>query len=437
MDKGQQLYEFARQYLPGGVAASTRLNRAIGRPFYISRGDGSKVYDLDGREYIDMCCSHGASILGHNHPALKAAIQQVLDIGICCSYETDLQSRLAKKLCDTIPCAEMVRYAGSGTETIMHALRLARAATGKMKVIKFEGHFNGYDDYVNWSTQPPLDKAGPPDRPIPYSQSAGIPPALSELLVIVPFNDPDAIERAIIEHKDDAACVLMEPINYDAGCIIPKREYLQLIRDVTAANGMLLFYDEVLTAARVAPGGAQEYYGVTPDLAVMGKATAGGLPLSAIVGKRAVMSHMRPLGNSEHSGTYLGHLIAVAGALATQEEITKPGFYAQLFARADQLYSGINAIIRRTGVKARLQGLGPRFAIYFGLDPDQEVRNWRQAALSDSQMALRFYKACIEHGVYFHDYGGKPAHHGFSAAHSAADIDRALEGIEAAFKTLR
>jgi glutamate-1-semialdehyde 2,1-aminomutase len=437
MDNGQQLYEFAKQYLPGGVAASTRFNRALGRPFYISRGDGSKVYDRDGREYIDMCCSHGASILGHNHPALKAAIQSVLDIGICCSYETDLQSRLAEKLCQTIPCAEMVRYAGSGTETIMHALRLVRAASGKNKIIKFEGHFNGYDDYVNWSTQPPLDKAGPADRPTPYRQSAGIPEALAELVVVVPFNDPAAIERAIVEHKDDAACVLMEPINYDSGCIIAKPGYLQLVRDLTAKYGMILVWDEVLTAARVAPGGAQEYYGITPDLAVMGKATAGGLPLSAIVGKRAVMSHFRPLGNAEHSGTYLGHLITVAGALATMEEISRPGVHKALFARADQLYAGIRDIIKRAGVKARLQGLGPRFTIYFGLDPDVEVTNWRQAAPADTQMTLRFIKAAIDQGVYFHDYGGKPAHHGFSTAHTKADIDRVLEGLDAAFKTLK
>lgn len=206
---------------------------------------------------------------------------------------------------------------------------------------------------------------------------------------------------------------------------------------MTAANGVLLFWDEVLTAARVAPGGAQEYFGITPDLAVMGKATSGGLPLSAIVGKREVMSHFRPLGQAEHSGTYLGHLIPVAGALATMEEVTKPGFYAGLFARADQLYAGIRDIIRRSGVKARLQGLGPRFTIYFGLDPDTEVLNWRQAGKADSQMTLRFIKAAIDHGVYFHDYGGKPAHHGFSAAHTAADIDRVLEGIDAAFASLK
>jgi glutamate-1-semialdehyde 2,1-aminomutase len=437
MDSGQELYEFARRYLPGGVSASTRLNRAIGRPFYVSRGDGSKVYDRDGREYVDLCMSHGASILGHNHPALKAAVQEVLDMGICCSYETDLQSRLARKLCDTIPCAEMVRYAGSGTETIMHALRLARTATGKHKIIKFEGHFHGYDDYVFWSSQPPLDKAGPADRPIPYRQSAGIPDALQEMVVVVPFNDPAAIERAIVEHQDEAACVIMEPINYDSGCIVPTKSYLQWIRDLTAANGMLLFFDEVLTACRVAPGGAQEYFGVTPDLAVMGKATAGGLPLSAIVGTRDVMGHLRPLGNSEHSGTYLGHLIPVAGALATMEEVTKPGFFQNLFALGDQLYGGMNEIIRRLGVRARLQGLGARFAIYFGLDPDVEVTNWRQASYNDWQTALRFYKAAIENGVYFHDYGGKPAHHGFSAVHTKADIDRALAGIELAFRAIR
>jgi glutamate-1-semialdehyde 2,1-aminomutase len=426
MTSAETLFELAQRYFPGGVTATARANPAIGRPFYISRGDGAYVYDLDGREYVDMCISHGASLLGHNHPRIRAAVACALELGVVCAYETEHHVALAQLIAEMVPCAEMVRFAGSGTESVMHALRLARAATGREKVIKFEGHFHGYSDFLNYSWAPPLDRAGPADSPLPYRESAGIPPRLDDLVVVVPFNDPAALEAAFAHHGHDTAALVLEPINYDSGCIAPQPGFLQQCRELCDQYGALLLFDEVLTAFRMAPGGAQEYTGVVPDLCVLGKAFGGGMPISAIAGRRDVMRHLRPLGGSELSGTYLAHLTAVLAARAALETYREPGFYERLSMLGERFYSGFHDMIERGGVPMRLQHVGPRFGMYFGITA--EVTNYRQAALQNHAILRRFFAGCIRRGVYFH----VAAHHGFSAAHDAAAIDRALEAIEGA-----
>ncbi len=426
-----QVLNLAERYLPGAVDASARVNAAIGRPFFVSRGDGPLVYDLEGIPYLDFCASHGASLLGHNHPQIKAAVERALDLGVICSYETQFQSELAQKIASMVPGAEMTRFAGSGTETIMHALRLARTATGREKIIKFEGHFHGYSDDLYFSLNPPLDKAGPEKTPIPYRQSAGIPEKNSERLVIVPFNDPDALEQAFIRHGMECAALILEPINYDSGCILPKPGFLQLCRKLCDHYGVLLFFDEVLTAFRIAAGGAQEYYGVIPDLAVLGKAIGAGMPISAMTGKREVMQHLRPSGSSEHSGTYLAHLTGVLAATAALEVYSQPDFYQHLNRLSQHFYPSFDEIIERSGVRCKLQYAGPRFGLYFGVD--SEVTNYREAAKQDRTQLLRFIAGCIERQVYFH----VSPHHGFSAVHSEADLDNALDAIEGTLVDIR
>ena len=434
--KGRALFDEASRLTPGGAAASVRLNRALERTVYHARGDGARIWDVDGNEYIDFCTSHGASILGHNHPGIREAVETALEMGILCSAETEHHVALVRKISEMVPGAEMVRLSGSGSETVMYAVRLARAFTGRKKLIKFEGHFHGNYDGVHWSTAPPLERAGPADAPIPYCQSAGMLEGAGDQLVIVPFNDLGALEQAVHRHREDLAGVILEPVNYDAGCILPVPGYLEAVRDLTVETESLLIFDEVLTSFRIAPGGAQEFYGVLPDLAVLGKATGGGLPMSAITGRRDVMSHLRPLGDAEHSGTYMGHLIAVLGSLACLTALSEPGVFPRLFALGERLYDGLDRIIRETGVRARMQHLGPRFFIYFGLDPDEEVLNYRTAARHDSETALAFYREATHRGVYFHDYRGGLAHHGFSTAHTEEDIDEALSGMEGAFKAI-
>lgn len=431
MTSAENLYELAQRYFPGGVTATARANPAIGRPFYVARGDGPYVYDLEGYTYVDMCISHGASLLGHNHPRIRAAVAQALELGVICAYETEHHVALAKLIAELVPCAEMVRFAGSGTETVMHALRLARAATGREKVIKFEGHFHGYSDFLNYSWAPPLDRAGPADAPLPYRESAGMPPRLDDLVVVLPFNDPEALEAAFARHGGEAAALILEPINYDSGCIAPQPGFLQRCRELCDHYGALLLFDEVLTAFRMAPGGAQEYTGVTPDLCVLGKAFGGGMPISALAGRRDIMRHLRPSGNSELSGTYLAHLTAVLAAKAALETYREPGFYERLDAAGERFYGGFHELVERSGVPLRIQHVGPRFGMYFGIR--EEVTNYRQAARQNKAMLQRFVAGCIARGAYFH----VAAHHGFSAAHDDAAIDRALQAIEGALHDLQ
>jgi glutamate-1-semialdehyde 2,1-aminomutase len=425
------LYQEAQQYFPGGVNASARANPALGHPFFIQRGEGPYVFDLEGRQYIDMCMSHGASLLGHDHPKIKAAVIQALEAGIICSYETEHHVRLGQKLTEMVPCAEMARFAGSGTETIMHALRLARATTGREKIIKFEGHFHGYSDDIFYSSGPPLEEAGPASSPTPFPQSAGIPRGNSDRVVIVPFNNTDALTSAFEMHGRESAALILEPVNYDAGCITPQPGFLELCRRLCDQYGVLLFFDEVLTAFRFSAGCAQEYYGVTPDLAVLGKAFGGGMPISAIVGKREVMENLRPVGSSEHSGTYLAHLTAVLAAEAAIDEFGKSGFYEYMEELSSLFYKGFEDRIEKTGVQMRIQYVGPRFGLFFGIT--DKVTNYRQAAMQNHKMALSFYKACIDHDVYFH----VSPHHGFSSAHTKADLRQALDGIEKALQQVR
>ena len=429
--RAEVLHAAASQYLPGGVCASARANAAIGHPFYVSRGDGALLYDLDGRPYIDMCTSHGASLLGHNHAGIKAAVQSALDIGILCANETEHAARLARRLSELVPCAEMVRFAGSGTETVMHGLRLARTATGRTKFIKFEGHFHGYADALNFSVMPPLDQAGPAHAPRAFAESAGMPAHAADDLILVPFNDPAALQAAFAAHGHDVAALLMEPVNYDQGCIEPQPGFADLCRSLCDRHGVLLFFDEVLTAFRMAPGGAQQYLGVTPDLCVLGKAFGGGMPISALAGRRAVMRHLKPLGSSQMSGTYLAHPTAVAAALAALEAYSAPGFYEGLAAVSAHFYAGFDALIRRSGVVLRMQHLGPRFGLYFGVQGP--VTDYRQAAPRDHAAELRFIRGCFERGVFFQP----SAHHGFSSAHTVAHMDQVLQAIEGALGDVR
>ncbi len=427
----EALYTHARQVLPGGVSATARMNAAIGRPFYIRRGDGAYVEDLQGNRYVDMCISHGASLLGHNHPAIVGAVQQALDLGIICSYETEHQIDLAARLTEIIPCAEQVRFAGSGTEAMMHALRLARTATGRELLIKFEGHFHGYADVLNYSWAPPLEAAGLPAHPRTYPESAGMPAALTETILVVPFNDPPALEAVFAAHGEQIAALVLEPVNYDSGCILPEPGFLVLCRSLCDRYGAVLLFDEVLTAFRMHLAGGQGWSGITPDLAVLGKALGAGLPISALVGRCTVMRHLRPEGTSELSGTYLAHLTAVLAAQAAIDTYAQPSFYPRLAEQCEFFYSNFERVIAESGVRLRLQYVGPRFGLYFDLE--EPVTNYRSAARQNRAMLATFVAGCIRRGAYFH----LAAHHGFSGVHDRAALALALEAIEGALEDVR
>lgn len=427
-------YQHACQYLAGGVSSSTRLNRAIGHAMLFDRADGCRVWDLDRKEYIDLCCSHGATLLGHGDARVRKAVVEALDRGAACSYESEQHAEFARVLCELIPCLERVRFTGSGTEATMHCIRLARAFTGRGKVLKFEGNFHGYHDQVMFAIGTPADRLGPESRPAAFPGSTGISPGLEQNLVIVPYNRADLLEEAFRQHKHELAAVLCEPIYYNAGCVIPDSDFMTTLRQLTRAHGVLLIFDEVLSAFRMGIGGAQEYLGITPDLCTLGKAVGGGYPLSVFGGRRDIMDRLMPTGDCQHSGTYNGHPVAVAAGLAAVTAYRQPGFYDHIHGIARRLYDGLAEVLARHKVQARVQGLGARFGIYFGIS--DKVKSYRDAIRHHREQMLRFVAAAIRHGVYFHDYGGAPCHHGFCAAMTMADVDEALKRLNDAVANL-
>ncbi len=434
MSRVTEQYRRACDYLAGGVSASTRVNRALGHAMLFDRAEGCRVWDLDGREYLDLCCSHGATLLGHGDPRVRAAVEKALDRGAACSYENETHTELARLLCETIPCCERVRFTGSGTEATLHCLRLARAFTGRTRLLKFEGNFHGYHDQVMYAIGTPADKLGPETAPTPYPGSTGLPEGLADNLVLVPYNRPDLLEEAFRRHGHELAAVVCEPVYYNAGCILPTPDFLDALRRLTRQHGALLVFDEVLSAFRMGPGGAQEYLGVKPDLCTLGKAVGGGLPLSVFGGRRDVMDRLMPVGDCQHSGTYNGHPLAVAAGLAAVTAYRQPGFYDHVHAVARALYDGLNGLFQKHAVQARVQGLGARFGIYFGVAGP--IASYRDAVTHQRERMLRFVAAAIRHGVYFHDYGGAACHHGFCAATSLADVQEALARLDAAIGSL-
>lgn len=425
--KGQQLYESAQQHMIGGAGAGGRYHPLLKRPLYLARGRGSRFWDVDGREYIDFFTGSGANFLGHDHPGIKAAIQQALEVGVICNGETEYHSRLADMVADAVPCAEKIRLANSGTEATMGAIRIARGYAKKPKILKFEGHFHGMHDYLWYNCAAGVGALRDDGTVAPLPDSDGMPDLLSELIVVVPFNDIGLFEKAIKAHKDELAAVIIEPISYNQGCIPAKPDFLREVRRICSQTGIVLIFDEVLSGFRMCRGGAQEYFGVTPDMCTLAKALGGGVPIAAVCGKTEVMSVLNPVGHTIMSGTYTGHLTAVMGAIACQTEIARPGFYEHINALADRLYKGMTEALRVTGVPAIVQGIGARFGVYFGVT--EPVTNYRQTVPVNREMEIRFILGCVKRGLYFHDYG-HTMHHGFSSQHTLADIDEALNIME-------
>jgi len=393
----------------------------------MARGEGSRLYDADGRAYIDMCTSMGASLLGHGHPAVRSALHKAVDLGVMCSYESVYQVELAERIVAAVPCAEMVRFTLSGTETTWYAVRLARTVTGRRMVVKFEGHFHGYNDYLQFNYWPPAGRGWPAI----YQEAPGLPGA-EQSVIVLPFNDLAVLERTLSEHWNEIACVILEPVNFNSGGAVPLPGYLPALRRLTEQYGIVLIFDEILSGFRTGPGCMQAHFGVTPDLCTLGKAIGGGVPLSAFAGKRSLMENIAPAGRAMHSGTYNANLVNILPGLAFMDEIARPDFYPSLLARCERLYAGMNAAFADAGVAARVQATGARFNILFGGAARGPFTSYSDALRQDGEMALRFYRACLQHGVYFH-----PAwHHGISAAHTDEDIEHVIAATRAAASEL-
>jgi glutamate-1-semialdehyde 2,1-aminomutase len=421
----------AQAVLAGGVSASMRLHPYLGRPLYVQRGEGPYLYGLDGRRYIDFNMSNGAALLGHDHPAVKRAVMTGVELGIICAAETPFHEQLAARMVDIIPAAERVRFSSVGSEVTLVALRIARHATSREKYLKFDGHFHGLTEPWLYRHADPLDS----DSEIVPS-SGGVPASGAADVVMVPWNDAAAFEAAMARHGHALAAVICEGIHYNAGCIPPEPGFLELLRARCDEHGVVFVMDEVLSGFRTDLGGAQARYGVTPDLTTHAKALANGLPLSSVSGREELMLGLAPTGPVVHSGTYSGHLLSVLAALATLDELSQPGVYERINATGDAFYRDLQAIFDRAGVPARVQGLGARFGIYFGIS--EPVRTWSDALSHDHELNRRFAEGCVERGVYFHAYTkqGPPGHAGFSLAHSAEDFAETLAVVETVAREL-
>ena len=427
----EQLFADAQTVLAGGVSASMRLHPYLGRPLYVSRGEGPYLYDLEGKRYIDFNMSNGAALLGHDHPAVKRAVLDGVAMGIICAAETPYHEQLAARMIEIIPAAERVRFSSVGSEVTLVALRIARHATGRSKYLKFDGHFHGLSEPWLYRRADPL---GEVQTAVP--SSGGVPDAGAADVVMIPWNDDIAFEDAIASHGNELAAVFCEPIHYNAGCIPPAPEFLELLRARCSEHGIVFAMDEVLSGFRTHLGGVQAQYGVTPDLTTHAKALANGLPLASISGREDLMLTLGPTGPVAHSGTYSGHLLSVLAALATLDELSQPGIYDRINATADAFYRDLQGVFDRASVPARVQGMGARFGIYFGIT--EPVRTWSDALGHDHDLNRRFTTACIERGVYFHAYTrqGPPGHAGFSLAHTPEDFAETLTVAEAVARTL-
>lgn len=426
------LFDRAQQVLVSGVGRSLGINHALGRPLFIQRAHGSRLVDTDGREYIDLCMSHGAVLHGHGDPDIQAAVLQALELGAIVGYETPYHAQLAELLVQTVPCAELVRFANSGTEATQLAVRLARGQTGREKLIKFVGHFHGLHDYLLYNIHggTPRAEADSYAGIIPTPESAGMPRALDNMLFVLPWNDLPALQRVVDQHGHEIAAIIMEPVNYTSGCILPVADYLQAVRLLCQEAGIVLIFDEVLSAYRMGPHCAQGYFGITPDICTISKAIGNGIPLSAVAGRREIMQHFAPSGRVAQGGTFTGHLAGVLAGIASLRKLSRPGYYEHLYQIGDRLLHGLAELFAEYGLLCHVQGLGARFGLYFGLG--REVQHFAEASAFNRELANTFARACIRHGVYVHTYTLTLGHYGFSASHTADEVDEVLRRVRTA-----
>ena len=433
--RSAELYRKACGLIPAGVNSTARATWSGWDPYplFADRGEGAYLYDVDGNKYIDYLLGLGPMILGHRPPKVTAAVvEQIQGRGTVFALPTEAEAALARKIVAAVPSVEQVRLCNTGTEAVLYALRLARAFTGREKIIRFEGMYHGFSDGVYWSKHPPIEQAGPDHRPTAVPQGPGLSKAAGESLIILPWNDADALRAAVAREHDAIAAILTEPIMCNTGCILPEPGYLQAMREIADLHGIVLVYDEVITGFRVALGGAQGLFGIHPDLTVFAKGLGGGFPVAALGGRRDIMRLVAD-GTVSMAGTYSANGIAVAAANAALDELAIPGRYEELFARCTRLYQGLTSILGRHGLPAHVVGLGPVSQVWFASRP---IRNYRDAArFADQNIFRRWWEGMLERNVLFHP--GAFENVFVSFAHSDADIERTLEAADGVAQTLR
>ncbi|MCZ7399226.1 MAG: glutamate-1-semialdehyde 2,1-aminomutase [Candidatus Methanoperedens sp.] len=411
-EKSRKLFEEAKKVLPGGVSSPVRAIKPY--PFYTKRANGSKITDIDGNEYIDYVMGYGPLLLGHNHPAIKEAVIKQLPDGWLYGTPTELEVTLAKEIIKLYPSIGMVRFVSTGTEATMGALRAARGFTGKNKFIKIEGGFHGAHEAV-------LVKAGSGATTLGTPDSAGVPKDFTKNTLQVPFNDIEAMTAAIDAYKDDVAAVIIEPVLGNIGPILPKEGYLKEVRAVTRENNVVLIFDEVITGFRLAMGGAQEYYGVTPDMTTLGKILGGGFHIGVIGGKREIMENISPAGAVYQAGTFNGSPVSMTAGLAIIKTLRNEKVHEKVNKAGDSMRSGLSDVISDLGLDYSVSGIGSMFKVFFGDMP----YNYQDALKCDKEKFNMFFKKMLADGIFL-----PPSQYEtnfLSLAHSQDDIDKTIE----------
>jgi len=417
--ESSRLFERARKVTPGGVNSPVRAFGSVdGQPFFTASGEGSRLRDVDGAEYIDYVLSWGPLILGHSHPAVNEAVERAVRKGTHYGTPTPEEVDLAERVVDLVPSLEMIRFVNSGTEATMSAVRVARAATGRDLILKFEGCYHGHGDSF-------LAKAGSGLATLGIPATPGVPKEITQLTLTVPFNNREAVEEVLGRHGDQLAAVIVEPVVGNSGLIVPEPGYLEFLREETRRVGALLIFDEVMTGFRVAMGGAQQRFNIDPDLTTLGKVIGAGFPVGAYGGKRKYMSRVAPEGDVYQAGTLSGNPVAMAAGLAQLAVLERDNPYAALEQRATRLVDGIVAAANKHGVPATGSVMGSMWGVYLCEGP---VCNFQDALKVDRDLFSAYYRGCLNGGVFF---APSPFEAGFmSTAHSDADIDQTLEAVD-------
>jgi glutamate-1-semialdehyde 2,1-aminomutase len=416
LTKSETFFERAQQFIPGGVNSPVRAFRSVGgNPLFIAQGQGSRIFDVDGNEYIDYVGSWGPLLLGHRHPEIIAALESALDIGTSFGAPTAKEIDLAEAICYAVPSIEMVRLVNSGTEATMSAVRLARAFTGRDRIVKFDGCYHGHVDSL-------LVQAGSGVATLGIADTRGIPQAFCDTTISLPFNSTEAVEAAFDAHHDGIAAVIVEPVAGNMGCVPPAPGFLEALRKITHRAGALLIFDEVMTGFRVAFGGAQELYGVMPDLTTLGKVIGGGLPVGAYGGRKDIMQMIAPAGPVYQAGTLSGNPLAVAAGLAMLRHLKEhPEVYTQLESRAARLCAAVPPGIT-------VNRVGSMFTCFFH---DGPVTDYASAKRSDTERFARFFRAMLQRGIYLAPSQFEAAF--LSAAHTDEDIEETVAAAGEAF----
>lgn len=426
MTLSEQLFERAQKTIPGGVNSPVRAFKSVGgTPVFIDRADGAYIYDVDGNRYIDYVGSWGPMLLGHNHAAIREAVIKAAEHGLSFGAPCPAEIDMAELVSRLVPSMEMVRMVSSGTEATMSAIRLARGYTGRNTIVKFEGCYHGHADSL-------LVKAGSGALTLGVPNSPGVPADFAKYTLTSEFNNLPQLSELFAEHGSDIACIIVEPVAGNMNCIPPKPGFLQGLRDLCDEYGSVLIFDEVMTGFRVALGGAQAYYGITPDLTTLGKIIGGGMPVGAFGGKKAIMQQIAPLGPVYQAGTLSGNPIAMAAGLAALNEISQPGVYEALTAKTATLLAGLQQAAADAGVALTTNQVGGMFGIFF---TDQaEVSSFQQATQCNVDAFKRFFHLMLKEGIYLAPSAYEA---GFlSLAHSEADLTATIAAARRSFAAL-